>query len=192
MHNLTASGKDFPYSSRSDGGLRFGLLFENFTRLFRYFMVLIENLRSDTILFAWFLVRLLCSWFQIYLDHLLSFTSLVDSCSMVCTCDFLDKHYSGFVSIMIQLILREFNITFFVSVFVSTKTYVLENLFSHPREVLLIILRAELIFAMDFWHKRTIGWQLEHPVFIWCLSHYHLTNSLFELITFWCLWVQYF
>ena len=85
---------------------------------------------------------------------------------MVCICDFLDKHYLGFISIMIQLISGEFNIIFFLSISVSTKTCVLQNLLSHPREALLIILRVELIFAMDSWHERTIGWKLEHLVFI--------------------------
>lgn len=66
---------------------------------------------------------------------------------------------------MIQLISGEFTIIFFPSISISTKTYVLENLSSHLRKVL-IVLRAELFFAMDLWHERTIDWKLEHPVFI--------------------------
>ena len=84
---------------------------------------------------------------------------------MACLCDFLDKHYLGFISIMIQLILGEFNIIVFLSILVSSKTHVLENLFSYPTKVLLIGLKAELIFTMNFWYERTIGWKLERPVF---------------------------
>lgn len=57
--------------------------------------------------------------------------------------------------------------------------------------MLLIVLRAKLFFAMDFWHERTIGWKLEHPVFIWCFS-LPFDYESFWIVLIFCMWYNNF
>ena len=110
---------------------------------------------------------------RINLDKLLSFSSLVDSCLMVSVLEVIDKPYLGIV---------------FLNILASTKPCVVDNLFSNPNKALLFVFWAEFFLAMDFWHKKTLGWKPGHPIFMWCMSRFCFTMSFFGLFSFWCMW----
>jgi len=116
-------------------------------------------MRSFTVIFALFLVRLLCSWLQRFLGDYVSLESLVDSCWMCGKVAIQDHSNLDYVTIVFRLILLISIIAIY--------------------ELVFIVPWAKVIFDMDFFGRRPPTWTLEHPISMWCLSPGYVTIDLF-------------